>query len=74
LDAYNRYRAGDTTGAVISGLTAAAGIPFPLIAAAIGVPLQWVHDNPEEAQAMYQQAKTTLSNPQSYQYPSEAMQ
>lgn len=74
LDAYNRYRAGDTTGAVISGLTAAAGIPFPLIAAAIGVPLQWVHDNPEEAQAMYQQAKTTLSNPQSYQYPSDATQ
>ena len=74
LDAYNRYRAGDTTGAAISGLTAAVGIPFPLIAAAIGVPLQWVHDNPEQAQAMYQQAKTTLSNPQSYQYPSEAMQ
>lgn len=74
LDAYNRYNAGDTSGAVISGLTAAAGIPFPLIATAIGVPLQWVHDNPEEARAMYQQAKTTLSNPQSYQYPSEAMQ
>lgn len=74
LDAYNRYKTGDTTGAAISGLTAAVGIPFPLIAAAIGVPLQWVHDNPEEAQAMYQQAKTTLSNPQSYQYPSEAMQ
>lgn len=74
LDAYNRYQAGDTTGAAISGLTAAVGIPFPLIAAAIGVPVQWVHDNPEQAQAMYQQAKTTLSNPQSYQYPSEAMQ
>lgn len=74
LDAYNRYKAGDTSGAVISGLTAAVGIPFPLIAAAIGVPVQWVHDNPEQAQAMYQQAKTTLSNPQSYQYPSEAMQ
>jgi hypothetical protein len=74
LDAYNRYKAGDTSGAVISGLTAAASIPFPLIATAIGVPLQWVHDNPEEARAMYQQAKTILSNPQSYQYPSEAMQ
>jgi len=74
LDAYNRYKAGDTSGAVISGLTAAASIPFPLIATAIGVPLQWVHDNPEEARAMYQQAKATLSNPLSYQYPADAMQ
>lgn len=70
LDAYNRYKAGDTSGAVISGLTAAVGIPFPLIAASIGVPLQWVHDNPDQAKAMYQQAKAALSNPENYQYSS----
>lgn len=74
LDAYNRYQSGDKLGAAISGLTAVAGIPFPIIATAIGVPLQWVHDNPGQARAMYEQAKTTLSNPMSYQYPSEAMQ
>ena len=74
LDAYNRYQAGDKLGAAISGLTAIAGIPFPIIATAIGVPVQWVHDNPGQARAMYEQAKTTLSNPMSYQYPSEAMQ
>jgi hypothetical protein len=67
LDAYNRYKAGDTSGAVISGLTAAVGIPFPLIATAIGVPVQWVHDNPEQAKALYEQAKSTLSNAVGYE-------
>lgn len=62
LDAYNRYKAGDTSGAAISGLTALAGIPFPILAAAIGVPLQWVHDNPEEAKARYEQATSSMQN------------
>ncbi len=74
MDAYNRYKAGDTSGAVISALTAAASIPAPALATAIGMPIQWVHDNPDQAHAMYGQAKTTLKNPLSYQYPSDAMQ
>ena len=74
MDAYNRLQGGDKSGALISGLTAAASIPFPALATAIGMPIQWVHDNPDQARAMLEQAKTTLKNPLSYQYPSDAMQ
>ena len=56
LDVYHRIKEGDYPGAAISGITAAASIPFPILASAIGLPIQWVYDNPDKARELYHQA------------------
>ena len=56
LDVYHRIQEKDYPGAAISGITAAASIPFPLMASAIGLPIQWVYDNPDKARELYNQA------------------
>lgn len=60
LDVYNRIKEGDYPGAAISGITAAASIPFPLMASAIGLPIQWVYDNPDKARELYHQATSKI--------------
>ena len=68
LDAYNRAKNGDYYGAGISGAMTLGSVPFPLIASAIGLPLLWVHDNPEQAKAMYQKLLTPTALPEGAQY------
>jgi hypothetical protein len=64
LDVYNRIKEGDYPGAAISGITAAASIPFPIMASAIGLPIQWVYDNPDKARELYHQATSKLMGAQ----------
>jgi hypothetical protein len=59
-DTYNRYNSGDKTGALISGVTGLASIPFPMLASAIGMPIQWVHDNPQEAKEMFEKKESPV--------------
>jgi len=60
LDVYHRIQEGDYPGAAISGITAAASVPFPILASAIGLPIQWVYDNPDKARELYHQATSKL--------------
>jgi hypothetical protein len=82
MDAYNRAKHGDYSGAAISGLTGLASIPFPMLATAIGMPIQWVHDNPDKAKQMYDQSvgsamgslRSAFTPPSKMQSPLNAVQ
>ena len=72
MDAYNRYNAGDKTGALIAGTMAAASIPLPILATAIGMPIQWVHDHPEQVHELYAKATGIVKKaytPESMNFP-----